>query len=246
MSTHRSSLLVLILVLAPALGAADTELGLSLGAGNPAKDNLNLANGTLITGTGTAINTQFSGPWKLAGFDLAQELARGERVRFWVRVGYTTGLGSPAYVKDGQDSPAVDAYTSEVVNGTLTTSAFTCGLGLSWVTNKLGEYGLDVARRTNRTKVSGTLTTLSFPEGPGGTSGYSLSDTDSDWQVTLSMTFVQAHPTFKTFERLSYAFALGGASGDVAADHQGYLMGGAYLARTVPGQELRFGFGFRL
>jgi hypothetical protein len=237
--------MTLPLVLSTPMMANDTELGLSIGAGNPDQKNLNLSNGTLISSTGTSITTQFSGPWKLAGIDLARELVRGEKMSFWVRAGYTTALGNLDYAKDGQDSPVAFEYNSEVINGTVSYSNYTYGLGLSFTTNKVGEYGISVDRRTHHTKLSGTLTQINIP-GTNSTSGYSLSTTDSDYLVTLSMTFVQAHPTFKTFQRISYGFSFGGDSGDVQADHQGYLMNSAYLVRTHPSQELRFGYGFRL
>ena len=247
MSILRSSLSVMtfLLVLGAPLRANDTEIGLSVGAGNPGQKNLNLSNGTLVLGTGTAVSTQFSGPWKLAGIDVAQELFRGEAVKFWLRAGYTSALGNLDYAKDGQDSPVAYAYHSETINGSLSYSNLTYGLGLSFLTNKVGEYGISVDRRTHRTTLKGTLTHVDLP-GSLGSSAYSRSLSDSDFLVTLSMTFVQAHPTFKTYQRIYYGFSMGGDSGDMRADHQGYLMSDAYLVRTHPSQELRFGFGFRL
>jgi len=239
-------LTTLLLALAVPAAAGEAEVGLSVGAGSPGQRNLNLSSGTLVLDTGTTITTQFAGPWTFAGLDLAYALGHSERWTFWARAGYAASLVSRDFAKDGQNSPAALSYRSETINGTVNYEALAWGLGVSLATNQVGEFGLSVDRRSNRTQLRGTRTVLAIPGGgsPGQT-GYSLGSTASDFLVTLSMTFLQAHPTFKTYQRIAYGFALGGPSNAIQADAQGWTMGRAYLDRTNPGQELRFGYGFR-
>ena len=242
----RSSLSVLVLLLLPcAAGAKDLELSLSLGEGYPVKRNLYLVD-NLGSGTSTFVQTQFSGPWVLGGVHVNGEFAKAGAWKFWAGAAYESGLGSPSYYKTGQSTVLAATSNTENLNGTAKYSRYQVGLGTTVATGTLGEYGCYLWRRSNQVKLDGTLSTFAI-QGTSITSQnapYALKSSGYDYMLELSMAFVQAQATTRTFERISLGTAFGPGYGLVGAAN--WQLDPAFADRLRPTLELSFSFGVRL
>jgi len=230
--------------LASTLGAGDLEFSLGYGLAFPGSRNLYLD--TQGTGeVGTFVQTRFQGPWTEPALEAAYEVYRTRGYRTWVRAGYATALSGLDYAKVGQSITSA-SLQSETFNGTVKDSQLLLGVGVTYDTGKLGEYGAALFFRSNRIAASGTLTTAAdinsnFSNTP---SGSSQSATVSDLDLRLSMGLVQTYPTCKVFQRISLDWGFGGSSGNVgAADWQ---LNKAYLQRLKPSSGYQFAVGIRL
>jgi len=240
-----SGALVALLLTPLAVRANDVELSVSLASGFPVKPNLYLQ-GLGATGTSTFVQTRFSGPWLMAGLHANYQVYKLENYKFWAGGAYESGLGSPSFYKLGQFNNGAIASTTEILNGTAKYSRYQLGVGATLATGTLGEYGAYLWRRTNRLGLDGTLSTFNV-QGTALTSknvGYGSTSSASDFMLELSMGFVQARPTFKTFERISFGSAFGRGFGNVAAGD--WQLDSAYNDRLRPTIEIRFSFGVRL
>ena len=242
--THRWAILAILLVPATA-GARDLELSLSLGSGYPAKPNLYLETQG-ASGTSSFVQTRFTGPWLLAGAHVNVEVYKVEAWKFWAGLGYEGGLGSPNFYKLGQATSQATTSNTEILNGSASYSRYQIGVGATLATRTLGEYGAYLWRRTHSIGLSGTVSTLALQGAtltPGG-SGYSSHSTASDYMLELSMGFVQARPTCKTFQRISLGTAFGPGYGSLGAGD--WKLQGAYNDRLRPTLEVHFAYGVRL
>jgi len=224
--------------------ARELEFSLSLASGFAVKPNLYLE-GQGAEGTGSFVQTRFSGPWLMGGLHANCEVYKLEAWKFWAGAGYESGLGTPGFYKFGQASQAT-ASSTEILNGSAKYSRFQLGVGATLATGTLGEYGAYLWRRTNRLGLDGTLSTFNV-QGTALTSknvGYGSTSSASDFMLELSMGFVQARPTFKTFERISFGSAFGRGFGNIAAGD--WQLDSAYNDRLRPTIEVRFSFGVRL
>jgi len=233
------------LLLAAAAHAGDLEMSVSLGSGYPVKPNLYLQ-GQGGAGTTTFVQTRFTGPWLLGGVHLNYEWYRHEAWKFWAGAGYESGLGSPSYYKLGQSTVPATSSSTQILNGSAKYSRCQVGLGATRATGTLGEYGVYLWRRTNRIALEGDLSSFQV-QGTALTSQaapYSSHSSAYDYMLELSMGFVQARPTFKTFERISLGSAFGPGYGNVGAGD--WQLEHAFNNRLRPTLELRFAFGVRL
>jgi hypothetical protein len=233
------------LMLAAAAQAKDLELSLSLGSGYPVKPNLYL-NGQGTSGTSTFVQTRFTGPWLLGGAHLHYEVYKVQAWKFWAGAGYEAGLGSPAYYKLGQSTYQAATSSTEILDGSAKYSRYQVGLGATLATGTLGEYGVYLWRRVNRISLDGTLNTFQLQGTALGaqTASYATRATASDFMLEATMGFVQARPTFKTFERIGLGSAFGPAFGTVGAGN--WQLDPAFNDRLRPTLELSFSFGVRL
>ena len=247
MSCRRISRSALVLLLAPftVAQARDLELSLSLGEGYPVKRNLYLLD-EQGGGSSTSVQTQFSGPWLLGGARASCEVVKAGPWRFWVGAGYEAGLGSPDYYKTGQSIVQAASSNTETLNGTAKYSRYQIGLGTTFATGTIGEYGAYFWRRSHRTALDGTLSTWQVEGGQltSGSNGYSLHASDYDYMLELSMGFIQTLPTFRTFERISFGTAFGPGYGLVNSGN--WQINPAFADRLRPTLEISFSFGVRL
>ena len=226
------------------LGAGDLEFSLGYGLAFPGSRNLYLDTQG-AGGTGTFIQTRFQGPWTEPALEAAYEVARVHGYRTWVRAAYATSLSGLDYTKVGQNLGSA-SIQSETFNGTAKNSQLLLGVGVTYDTGKLGEYGAALFYRSNRIGLSGTLTSAADLSSnlTSTPSGWSQSATVADLDLRLSMGLVQTFPTYRTFQRISLDWGFGGASGDVAAS--GWQLDKAYLQRLKPSSGFQFAFGIRL
>ena len=245
--SRRSPLLLLAILLAAAPArAGDLELSLSLGSGFPVKPNLYLENqGT--AGSSTFVETRFSGPWLLGGAHLNVEVYKAQAWKVWAGAAYTSGLGAPAYYKLGQETLQASSVSTEILNGTAKYRRYQFGGGTTFTTGTVGEYGVFLWRRLNRIGLDGALSSFQVTGGsltaPGATNLRTSSSRD-DFMLEFTMGFTQAHPTFKTFERIGLGTAFGPGFGNVGAGN--WQLDDAYNDRLRPTLELTFSFGVRL
>ena len=244
---RRPSRFALVLLLAPfaAAQARDVELSLALGEGYPAKRNLYLLNDQ-GGGSSTFVQTQFSGPWLLGGAHVNYEVYKTGAWKFWAGAGYETDLGSPGYYKTGQATVLAASSSTETLNGSATYSRYQLGLGATYASGTIGEYSAYFWRRGHRTTLDGTLSTwqIGGAEPVTASSAYSVRASDYDYMLELGMGFVQAHPTLKTFERISFGTAFGPGYGLVNAGN--WQINPAFADRLRPTLEISFSFGVRL
>ena len=240
-------LLLGVLVLGGPAQAADVELAFSLGQGYPIKKDL-YRQEDLGSGSATFIQTRFSGPWNLGGLQASLELYKHEALKLWAGAGFVSGLGAPGYFKFGQNTVQGTNSTTEMLEGSGKYRRYQAGLGATWSTRTLGEYGAFLWMRSNRLTVSGTRTLITQQDlNPAPTlasSHSSLSNTANDAMLELSMAFVQPRPTFKTFERISFGTAFGHGFGEVGSGS--WQLEPTYPARLRPTVEIRFTLGVRL
>lgn len=241
---HRTSILLAAALAVTPLAAGDLELSVSYGFAFPGNRNLYLVNED-SNGLGTFVQTRFGGPWQQPGLRVGYELFRAQGVRTWVQAGYATSLGGLDYSKVGQNV-SLASIASETFNGTVKASRMDLGLGLTFDTGKLGEYGAALLYRSHRIALDGTLTTATITGATVTTvaSGSSQSATVSDVALELSMGLVQPHPTFKTFQRISMDWGFGGSGGTVNAGD--WRLDKDYLVRLKPASSFQFTFGIRL
>jgi len=242
---RRSPLLLAALLAFIPVRAADLELSLSLGSGFPVKPNLYLDDAG-ASGTSTFVQTRFSGPWLLGGLHATYEVYKHEAWKGWVGAAYVSGLGAPGYYKLGQATTQASAVSTEILDGTAKYRRFQFGGGATLTTGTLGEYGVFLWRRVNRIGLDGNLSTFQVT-GTALTAqatGLHTSSSRDDFMLEFTMGFTQAHPTFKTLERIGLGTAFGPGFGDVGAGR--WQLDDAYNDRLRPTVELTFSFGIRL
>jgi len=242
----RTALLAMVVLSPPSLlRANDLDVSLSLGLGFPSKGNI-YNNDDEGGGSDTFIQTRTSSPWTLLGLQVNYEVFKQTSVRYWVGAGYADGLNAPSYYKFGQSTFQSTTSSTEIVNGTASYNRFQYGIGATWATGTIGEYGAFLWRRNNRFGIDGTVNTIqvqgtSLTPGSGSVAAHS---SVADFMLELSMGFLQAQPDFKTFERISFGLAFGPSYGNVGATD--WQLNDQYGERLLPSREIRFAFGIRL
>ena len=225
--------------------ARDLDLALTLGTGFTSRGNLYLEQNA-PDGSGTFLQTRFNGPWNLAGVLASVEMARRGSMKLWVGAGFVANLGSPAYYQTGQATIQATSSNTQILNGSASYRRIQYGIGATWTTGNLGEYGAYLWRRNHRLGLEGTLNTIAI-QGTALTPGMastSIHSSSADGMLELSMAFLQAQPTFKTLERISLGLGFGPGSGTLGASD--WQLTGQDAERLRPAMELRFAFGVRL
>jgi len=231
---------------AASLCAGEVEASVVYGFVFPGNRNLNLDN----PGTGggsTFVQTRFAGPWQEPSVELAWEVARYQAMKVWVRTGYGASSRGRDYAKVGLETGST-GIASETFSGRAKVSQALGGLGLTFDSGQLGEYGVALLYRLNHITLDGTLTTAVY--GSAGlmpvATGYARNASVSDLDLRLSMGLVQVFPTCKLFQRISLDWGLGGNTGTVNGDATDWQLNANYLARLKPAAGFQFAFGVRL
>ena len=232
--------------LATTLAAGDLEFSVGYGLAFPGNRNLYLDHQD-AAGHGTFVQTRFQGPWNEPALELGYELFKVNGTRTWLRAGYASALSGLAYSKVGEQVTPTSIQT-QTFNGTAKDSQMMVGLGLTYDTGKLGEYGAALYYRSNRINLSGTVvnaadTGSNFTATPAA---YAQAATVADLDLRLSMALVQTFPTCKTFQRISMDWGFGASSGTVNGDTSDWQLTKAYLQRLKPSSGFQFAFGVRL
>jgi hypothetical protein len=229
-----------LLLGACALRANDLELSLSLGSGYAGMQDLYLEDAQ-----GDTVQTRFQGPWTLGGIRADYQVYKHESLKYWVGAGYVASLGAPDYTQRGVLIPSALAGSTENFQGTCSYRREQAGVGATWSTGTLGEYGAFLWLRNNRLGLDGTASTIILNGSyETATASRSIRSNALDAMLELSMDFLQTQPTYRTLERISLGATLAHAYGNVAVTD--WQLNDAYAQRQRPGLEISFSFGVRL
>lgn len=223
--------------------AGDLELALNVGMGFPSKKNLHEE--AMVGVNDYFLMTRAGGSRNLVGLEGAWELFKDEKTKLWLTGGLKNSFGSSEYTQVGQVIYPDKTSTTQILNGNIRYLQMGVGVAMTFATGQLGEYGLGVDFRNHRVTVKGDLINTTLGGNPVA-SRYKESSNSFDMCVKGSVAFVQAHPTFKTFQRIGYGIGLGRHHGDYASLDRAWRVSDAHLDRLRPTQELTFAFGVRL